>query len=816
MMNLECDEDDADASEQDSPINSENLDALCEVKLEPNEMDLNSDELISNDANEGNPNDDELIINGGANLEYDQWNVNGEINSNENEVNSNAEPVHTIEELKDAIKDEIVNLLDKDNEMNSEAFVKRQCSKLEIEDKTIIPVYIDHPYSSILNADMVNHFQDVPNVNIQKMNELKDEEGHRDDIHEETLLNDQERYLDLYQEKCQYAVTHSPFNIPSFGGDYIKPWPVELANITSVVENEINIGYNGTCAESKEVITRDNKTDNNVTKIHNPSKQVPALYGSVEEVSKINGDAPVTIKRSCRVKCKRLNDQSGERKKIKCMPRQIQIFEITQRGIRCPNCTRRFKNELKLLNHFITCWTGERVKDVIKRKAASNLAQDNFAYCCNNCQMPIYLNYKRFLRHCYFCYQTNDKEELIIESIPCYKCNKFVSEDYWMKHLQKCLLPSFDEIPATRSPGGLHCHICTYKINYREKVQKGHSESNQRLASHMYHKHGIVQSGFRLLKCAEEYKKEPNCTYATVGKKYLNSHIKIKHKQDHIIGPEFQCEVLESEIKKQKLPKLTLQCEECGQMYCSKAAVEDCLEAHRRREPVPCRVPSCMKTFLTKRREKWHYKKTHDEGAAEKRRTKLVSNVPNICQACGKDFRERCRLVQHESKVHKIPLPKGYHRYQCNRCSFWDISRCIVRFHKLRHEKLGIKQYLCEVCGKKFTSFFQKEIHYRTYHKGKGYKCEHCDKLLPRKDSLILHTRIMHTHKNIKKYQCHLCEYCSNIMGNLRLHLRNKHKLTVATHSKGSILRSEQLKDAVIVTKEGSVVPYVPELLEDL
>ncbi|CAH1785845.1 unnamed protein product, partial [Owenia fusiformis] len=127
--------------------------------------------------------------------------------------------------------------------------------------------------------------------------------------------------------------------------------------------------------------------------------------------------------------------------------------------------------------------------------------------------------------------------------------------------------------------------------------------------------------------------------------------------------------------------------------------------------------------------------------------------------------------------------------------------------HERRHEKLGIKQYSCEVCGKKFTSFFSKEIHCRTYHEGKGYKCEHCDKLLPRKDSLIQHTRIMHTHKNIKRYQCHLCEHCCKIKGNLRLHLRNKHKLTVATHSKGSSVSSEQLKDAVIITKEGNVVP---------
>ncbi|CAH1785838.1 unnamed protein product, partial [Owenia fusiformis] len=202
------------------------------------------------------------------------------------------------------------------------------------------------------------------------------------------------------------------------------------------------------------------------------------------------------------------------------------------------------------------------------------------------------------------------------------------------------------------------------------------------------------------------------------------------------------------------------------------------------------------------------------------KRRKLVSNVPipNICpcQACGVCFKGRHSLVRHESKVHKIPLPKDFHRYQCKRCSYWDITFANVRTHESQHEKLRTKLYSCEMCGKKFTSFFSKEVHYRTYHEGKGYKCEHCDKLLRRKGSLIRHTRIMHTHKNTKKYQCHLCEYCSNVKGNLHLHLRNKHKLKVATLGGNLSVRSEQPKDAVIVTNEGNVVPYVPELSEDL
>ncbi|CAH1785839.1 unnamed protein product, partial [Owenia fusiformis] len=522
LMNLECDEEDVDASQRESHVNSENLYAHDAVDLKLNEMISIGDELISNHANQGKSNDDELITDQGAHFMYDQGNVNAEMNSNdepilnENRVSSVDERVHIAEDTikyerdsddettKDASSATISsNMLNKNNEMNREAFVTLQCAKLEIENKTIIPAYIDHQYSSILNTDMVNAFQDVLNVNIQKMNELKDEDGtndHRDGIHEETQLYDQERYLDLYQEKCQYAVTHNPFNTPCLGK--AKPWPVSLENITSQGENEIGIGHYETYAENKEAITGDSENDTgyNDTKI-DLSEQVPdprpEVYGTVEEVSNTIDNASVMIKRSCRVKCKRMKDKSAERKKIKCTPRRNPLFKITQSGIRCPNCKQRFKNELKLLTHFITCWTGEPVTDLIKINATPNLALDNFAYCCDNCQMPPFLNYRRFLRHCYFCYQTKHKGELIFESIRCYKCNKFVSEKLWMRHLQICPLPSFDKIPATRSPAGLSCHICTYKIKI-EKVRRRPSESNRRLARHMYSKHGIVQSGFRL------------------------------------------------------------------------------------------------------------------------------------------------------------------------------------------------------------------------------------------------------------------------------------------------------------------------------
>ncbi|GFS02188.1 zinc finger protein 226 [Elysia marginata] len=142
------------------------------------------------------------------------------------------------------------------------------------------------------------------------------------------------------------------------------------------------------------------------------------------------------------------------------------------------------------------------------------------------------------------------------------------------------------------------------------------------------------------------------------------------------------------------------------------------------------------------------------------------------CEVCGKGFAYQGQLTSH------LWIHNKEKRFQCEECGKSFRRLQYFKKHQLKHK--GIKQFMCEICGKKLAS---KE----------GF------------DSHVL------AHKAPPPFKCDLCEKGYYTMGNLRNHMKDKHKVSkdsVTPELEQTECHLQQDKDRV---NEDSVTPELEQ-----
>ncbi|XP_060525625.1 zinc finger protein 271-like isoform X2 [Cylas formicarius] len=155
------------------------------------------------------------------------------------------------------------------------------------------------------------------------------------------------------------------------------------------------------------------------------------------------------------------------------------------------------------------------------------------------------------------------------------------------------------------------------------------------------------------------------------------------------------------------------------------------------------------------------------------------------CVKCQVVFSSKKQLIYHE-KSHKIPckhcglelhqqsmrahLNKHSEKFKCLVCLQCFNSRAMLNDHMASiHTKM--KNHVCEVCAKVFSTKSSLSMHLKTHKDNKDYKCGKCQYATRTSAALYIH---MSTHSN----EVHICEYCSKIFKsnrNLSDHLKRVH-----------------------------------------
>ena len=141
----------------------------------------------------------------------------------------------------------------------------------------------------------------------------------------------------------------------------------------------------------------------------------------------------------------------------------------------------------------------------------------------------------------------------------------------------------------------------------------------------------------------------------------------------------------------------------------------------------------------------------------------------HLCPQCGKGFGRKVLLNQHVMFKHSLPI------HTCNVCGKQFKTKQKLENHILSHEPPTKK---CPFCEKMFGTDQQRKKHIRAIHVDDSqrlYKCSYCSKGF---DIITSYQSHMNGHKNIRPYNCHLCDKAYRNSFDLQQHVRKAHGIT--------------------------------------
>lgn len=148
-------------------------------------------------------------------------------------------------------------------------------------------------------------------------------------------------------------------------------------------------------------------------------------------------------------------------------------------------------------------------------------------------------------------------------------------------------------------------------------------------------------------------------------------------------------------------------------------------------------------------------------GGRQKDSTK--SNV--TCEICGKFFKFRATLKQHE-QIHY-----GIKEFECEFCHKRFLHKGTLKVHLRLHT--GEMPYKCPHCPKRFRGQTALDCHIFRHTK-QGTKCPQCSSIFATPSIVKQHIREVHTTE--RSHTCQICGVTYKHRKSLRLHLRNHQK----------------------------------------
>ena len=123
---------------------------------------------------------------------------------------------------------------------------------------------------------------------------------------------------------------------------------------------------------------------------------------------------------------------------------------------------------------------------------------------------------------------------------------------------------------------------------------------------------------------------------------------------------------------------------------------------------------------------------------------KLGCNNEQTCSQCGKVYATKARLRQHMNYQHGK-------KEDCDICG-QSISRAFLKVHRQHH--LGVKQFQCGICGKRFVTAGLLKGHQNVHSNQRKFQCSICEQQFDLLSQAKVHARI---HTGERPYICELC-----------------------------------------------------------
>ncbi|XP_013772409.1 gastrula zinc finger protein XlCGF8.2DB-like [Limulus polyphemus] len=117
------------------------------------------------------------------------------------------------------------------------------------------------------------------------------------------------------------------------------------------------------------------------------------------------------------------------------------------------------------------------------------------------------------------------------------------------------------------------------------------------------------------------------------------------------------------------------------------------------------------------------------------------------CSICGEKFNLKKTLLDHCFSLHGI-----IQSFICNFCGKCFSSKESFQNHQTIHS--GDKPYPCEVCFQKFSEKRFLLYHLRSHYSEKPYRCQYCGKSYTLKGNLQIH---LQDHEGVKPFSCKVC-----------------------------------------------------------
>uniref|UniRef100_A0A1B6DKE9 C2H2-type domain-containing protein n=1 Tax=Clastoptera arizonana TaxID=38151 RepID=A0A1B6DKE9_9HEMI len=262
--------------------------------------------------------------------------------------------------------------------------------------------------------------------------------------------------------------------------------------------------------------------------------------------------------------------------------------------------------------------------------------------------------------------------------------------------------------------------------------------------------------------------------------------------EDEIIDSKDQLE------KKQKQPHI---CDICGKKLCSKGSVrlhkmnkhkikigfrcELCdqeFDLHRdvishrnekhRKEDGKFYCDKCDKKYVDYHPYLIHIRSYHQEGLINE---KEENSNGAICQECGKTFKKPDGLKTHLMLIHNLDggtkrekLKPQEKNFICDICGKRFSFGCLLRDHINLHT--GAKPYFCQSCGRSFAQKASLKQHTRTHGSVRPFKCPECSQGFFSKGDLKKHVR---KHTGERPYVCEICGEGFSQSSHLGVHRRS-------------------------------------------